>query len=225
MSFKTLRRAGLFAGLLATLAACGNDQTRDPIFEAAYTGFFQKSDAASPQGLTDEVIAQTLAATDLPLILLRINARNSEAIAAQIERNGEHRTYGTAERQAIVLRHGMITGTRGLGGDLMSVEEDALLRLVRGRGTGNVAYVQRFLTAEDVTREISYRCNVEPDERVDLAQGRIRAGVTEMLAACTSEDGKPFVDYYMVDGSGEILGSRQWLGETTGYVTMTQLQK
>lgn len=225
MTFTTTCRAVLFTGLIASLAACGNDMRRDPVFDTAASVFLGGSDDEQPAALSEQAIAQTLAATDLPVIHLRIVERNSEALALEIERNGAHRTYATAERQAIVLRDGMITATRGLGGDLMSVEEDRLLSLVRGRSAGQATYVQRFLTPEDITKTISYRCNVEPDKRVEAAQGTLRASGTEMLAACTSETGAPFVDYYVVDGSGEIIASRQWLGETTGYITMRQLRR
>ncbi|WP_353473523.1 YjbF family lipoprotein [Salipiger sp. H15] len=224
MTFEKTCRVALLAGVIASLAACGNDQRRDPILESAYATIFGGDDK-EPAGISEKAVAQTLAATDLPVIRLRIVERKSEALALQIEQNGEHRTYATAERQAIVLRHGMITGTRGLGGDLMSVEEDRVLGLVRGRKAGQAVYVQRFLTPEDVTEEISYHCNVEPDKRVEAAQGKVRTTGTEMVAACTSETGAPFVDYYVVDDGGEIVASRQWLGETTGYITMQQLQR
>ncbi|MCA0940254.1 YjbF family lipoprotein [Salipiger pacificus] len=221
MTLKTTCRAALMAGLIAALAGCGNDDRRDPIYDAAYASLFGGGDEDN-KPISDQEIAATLAATDLPVIRLRIEERKSEAVAFEIERNGEHRTYGTSSRQAIVLRHGMITATRGLGGDLMSVEEDALLRLVRARSAGQARYVQRFLTPEDVTEVLAYSCTVTPQQQVEVTPGVSGMAVR---AACSSETEPDFADVYIVDAGGEILGARQWLGETTGYVTLQQLRR
>ncbi len=221
MSFKTTCRVALLTGLIAALAACGNDDNRDPVFETAYASLFGK-DNEDQTPISDQEIAETLAATDLPVIRLRIEARKSEAVALEIERSGEHRTYGTANRQGIVLRHGMITATRGLGGDLMSVEEDQLLSLVRARSAGQARYVQRYLTPEDVTEELVYSCEIRPQQQVEMTPG---VSGTTVRAACSSETAPNFADVYIVDAGGEIVGSRQWLGKTTGYVTMQQLRR
>ncbi|MBE9635926.1 YjbF family lipoprotein [Salipiger mangrovisoli] len=225
MTFKTTCRAGLLAGLIATLAACGNDDRRDPLLESAYESLFGGFGAEEQTPITDQQVGQALAATDRPVIRFTVLDREAEALAVEIERNGAHRTYATADRQAIVLRNGLITATRGLGGDLMSVEEDRLLGLLRGRSAGQATYVQRYLTPEDVTEALSFTCTVTPGQSSDIAQGVIRTSVTVMQAACSDGQGTAFTDSYLVDGSGEIVTSKQWLGETTGYATMQQLRR
>lgn len=225
MTFKTCCRAGLLAGLIAALAACGNDTRRDPVLETAYTSLFGGGGSGDPKPVSDQQVAQTLAATELPVIRFGITERKAEGLALEIERNGAHRTYATSDRLALVLRNGMITATRGFGGDLMSVEEDQLLALLRARSAGQARYVQRYLTAEGVTETLDFRCTVTPGQSSEIAQGLVRATVTALRADCTDDGEIAFTDAYLVDATGEILTSMQWLGETTGPVTLQQLRR
>ncbi|MCR8549526.1 YjbF family lipoprotein [Salipiger sp. P9] len=221
---KTRAFLGLTAALgLAALAGCSNDPYFVNPITTVYDAVFKGKQ--KPTALTQQQILQTLAATDLPVAFFDVADRDSQTLLIQIETNGPYRTFATATRQAVVMRDGMITGTRGLGGDLMSVDEGPLLDLVRARGTGDVVYIQRFLTPEDITEVLTYRCGVEPDKRVDVAMGLVNTPAQEMVAACESPDGPPFVDYYVVDPSGQIVASRQWLGRHIGYGAMHMLQR
>ncbi|WP_417718772.1 YjbF family lipoprotein [Salipiger sp.] len=222
MNGKTILRTAAVLASCLVLGACGNDPYRGNSFEVLYDSLF-KGDAA-PQPVTAAQIAQVMAATDLPMAFVNIEERKAQTVLIRIETNGPYGTYATADRKNMVMRNGMITSTRGLGDDLMSTDVDAVLSLVRKRTTGNAVYIQRFLRSDDATRVLTYRCGVEPDKSVDVAMGLVRGRATEVIVACESEDGPPFVDYYVVDGSGEILASRQWLGVTTGYVAMHRLR-
>lgn len=217
-----LRFAGLIAAALM-LQACGNSPYRADPFRTLYDSLF-KGDG-EPTKITAQQIVQTLSATDRPVAFLEIIERDSQSLLIRIEQNGGYDSFATPTRQAVTMRHGMIVGTRGLGGDLMSVEEDAVLRVVRARESrDNVIYVQRFLTPEYLTEPLTYTCNIEPDKSVDAAMGLVNTHATEVVVACTGEDLVPFVDYYVVDSNGEIVASRQWLGEVTGYVAMHMLR-
>ncbi|APZ52642.1 Group 4 capsule polysaccharide lipoprotein gfcB, YjbF [Salipiger abyssi] len=223
MKTRAMQRFAALLGLGLALAGCSND----PYFSNPVTNIYSVvfGGDQAPSDVTQQQIVQTLTATDLPVAFFNVASRNSQTLLIQIEQNAPYRTFATATRQAVVMNHGMITGTRGLGGDLMSTDESAVLELVRGRQTGQVTYVQRFLTAEDITKTITYRCGVEPDKAVDVNMGLVQASGQEMVAACESPDGPSFVDYYVVDASGEILASRQWLGEVTGYAAMHMLRR
>ena len=223
MNLRTpLPRIGLLA-LASVLTGCSND----PYFEFPVQSIVPTSlrQQEANGEITPQAIVQTLSATDLPVAFLGVPDRGSQALLIRIEQNGPYETFANPDRQSVTMRHGMITGTRGLSGDLMSTEEEALLDLIRARRAGQVSYIQRYLTPEDVTEVVTYRCGVEPDATVDVSIGLVQDRATEMVAACESPDGPPFVDYYKVSGNGEILASRQWLGENLGYVAMQMLQR
>ncbi|MDO6586424.1 YjbF family lipoprotein [Salipiger sp. 1_MG-2023] len=217
-----IRRIALLAALVG-LAACSNDpEYKSPIDVTSSLLFKGKS---APSQITPQQIVATLSTTPLPVIFLSLPDRETQALLLRIEQNGPYATYANKARQSVVLRDGMITGTRGLSGDLMSTDQGPLLDLVRARQTGTASYIQRWLTPEDVTRVVTYSCGVEPDKPVDVALGLVKAQATEVIAACESPDGPAFVDYYVVDGSGEILASRQWLGPNIGYAVLHRLRK
>lgn len=217
-----IRRTALAAALLG-LAACSNDPAYLSPIDTTYGLLF--GDRGEPTQISPDQIGRTLASTDLPVIFFAMPDRDTQTLLVRVEQNGPYATYGNPNRQSVVLRDGMITGTRGLSGDLMSVDEAPLLDLVRARRAGTAVYIQRWLTPEEVTKVTTYSCGVEPDKPVDVALGRVKATATEVITACESPDGPPFVDYYVVDGSGDILASRQWLGPNIGYAAMHRLQR
>lgn len=218
-----LPRLAAILGLSAALAGCSNDPYFDFPIDSFYNSLLKRG--GEPSQVSQQEIVETLSKSDLPVTFLGVADRESQTLLIGIEQNGPYDTYANANPQAITMRNGMITGTRGLSGDLMSTDEAALLSLVRARRSGQATYIQRFLTPEDVTEVLTYRCGVEPDKPVDVAMGLVQGKATEVVAACESADGPPFVDYYVVGGDGEILASRQWLGENLGYVAMHQLRR
>lgn len=217
-----IHRIALAAALVG-LAACSNDPEYKSPIDVTYALLFKGR--TEPSQITPEQIVRTLTTTDLPVIFFSMPDRDTQALLLRIEQNGPFATYGNPAQQSVVLRDGMVTGTRGLSGDLMSTDHGPLLDLVRARRAGKAVYIQRWLTPEDVTRVVTYRCGVEPDKPVDVALGLVQAQATEVVAACESPDGPPFVDHYVVDGSGDILASRQWLGPNIGYGVMHRLRR
>ena len=195
------------------LVSCGNaNQDASEMIKALPKAIFSKRQAPKP--LTAEQIAQGLAATTAPVILAEIEARKAQTLLQDIQRNGPYQTFGNSSRQVIVLRNGMITATRGLGGDLMSSEEDALLNRVQARASGQSSYDLRFLTPEDVTIIRRYSCYVSYGDQT-------------VTAKCTAADqvSKDFTNTYVVDPDGFIRSSRQWAGETLGYLKIDVLRR
>ncbi|EEX12645.1 putative lipoprotein [Citreicella sp. SE45] len=223
MKFRMIPKLAGALGLVAAVAACSNDPYYNNPFAAGYDVIF--GGAGEPTPVTQEQIVQTLTSTDLPTVFLNIPERQSQTLLVRIEQNNGYDTYANAGRQAVIMRNGVIVGTRGFGGDLMSTDAGGVRDLVRGSRTGQATYIQRFLTAEDVTRTVTYRCGVEPDKPVDVSMGLVQGTAREVIAACESADGTPFVNYFVVDGNGDILASRQWLGEELGYVSMHRLRR
>ncbi|MFZ7091049.1 YjbF family lipoprotein [Primorskyibacter sp. 2E233] len=213
----------LVAGL--ALTACGTEKS--PILELVKdlpSTFSGKKDDGAAGGVTPQQISGMLAATDAPIEFFQFEARKAQFMMLEIERNGPYQSYGSSTRQGIVLRRGMITATRGFGGDLMNVEEDALYRLVQARRAGSAPYQQRFLTQEDVTETKSYNCDVTTGARQQVTAGEIYSSGTVVTALCRGE-GVKFTNAYIVDNAGNILSGRQWIGFGIGYVINQALRR
>ena len=215
-------RPALTLSLALTVAACGSDRDLQGVALQAVGELFTPK--KPPAKVTSAQIVQALQAGTNPVILVSFEQRdNTQGLLAQVETNGAYHTFGNQARNVIVLRDGMITSTRGLGGDLMSVEEDALLALVKARGTGQVTYVQRFLKPEAVTEELTFRCASRPVGSQRVALGLINAQTTTVQVDCYGkhpEDGAQveFTNTYAVSSDGVILSGRQWVGDYLGYI-------
>lgn len=159
MTRRSITRIGLLLTAVLTFSACGN---ANPEATAALRQLPQLLLAKKPEPkpLSQQQIAQALSATTASVFLFEREANKAQILLQDIQRNGPYQTYGNAARNVIVMRDGMITSTRGLSGDLMSSEEDALFARVRARAQGTVSYDQRFLTPEDVTIVRRYACQV-----------------------------------------------------------------
>lgn len=129
------------------------------------------------------------------------------ALAGQ---NGSMRTYMTPSEEALILRGGMLVGTRGLGHDL-SVAEAQTESLIRAGASGSGTRIMRYYGGDGLERPLQFTCSVGPGPR---------AGVT--VENCEGH-GVTFQNSYMRSGS-QIAVSRQWIGPKLGYVTIQTLR-
>lgn len=221
---KTMRTglALLAAGLILT--ACGNGPSdRSQIIKQIPT-LFQKKPAPLP--LTAQQIAQALTVTAAPVQMYEIESRDVQFLMQQIETNGPYRTYGSSTRQVVNMRGGMMTSTRGFGGDLMSSEVDSLLSLVAHRRAGTAPYDMRYLTPEDLTIVARYVCQVSPGGSRAVQGGLVQTSGTVVTAECASaEADHRFTNTYVVASDGYVLSARQYMGGFTGYMTTQALRR
>lgn len=223
MSMTRLKTIGLAlcAGLI--LASCGSDKSASTLDMLKSIPASIKARRTPPPPISAAQIAQALQSTNKPVALFQLeNRRNAQVLLSEVERNGEYQTFGNQARQAVVMRDGMITASRGLGGDLMSTEEDELLYMIQSRAGGNVSYVQRFLTPEYKTKEIIYHCSVRPGAGGHTPLGRATMPTSSVGVSCQAAGEASFENSYYVAGDGTIVSGRQWMGETLGYLD-TQL--
>jgi hypothetical protein len=182
-----------------------------------------KSGAATPEQL-QAAVAQALAGTDLPLALGVVEARNATALLTRIETNGAYGTWATPDRRSIILKHGMVTATRGLGNDIMSSDLSGVAGLIAARKPGSGQRVMRYLDGENHTVALVAQCVVTRGGEKAISAGEIRnRKVTEMREACTAES-RSFTNSYLVDRAGFPVQSRQWLSPAGGYLTLQMLR-
>ncbi|MFW2590026.1 YjbF family lipoprotein [Sagittula sp. SSi028] len=224
-------RPALAATLALTLAACGNNTGPQA---QAVKSLTQKltGQTPPPAKLTAPQIAQVLQSTKAPVALFVFEKRDgAQGLLTEIETNGAYATFGNQNRNVIVLRDGMVTATRGLGGDLMSVEEDQLLSLITARAAGQANYAQRFLTPEGVTATLVYLCTTRlgnSQHLAHLALGPVDSAETAVTVDCVARDAttKPqsFSNVHVFDSDGIIVRGRQWLGEIIGFVELAYVR-
>lgn len=218
---------GLALGLVLGLAGCSNDPARSNQIETVRglaTGLFQRR-AQEPQPLAPEDIAAFLSASSEPVVYYQSDTTKAQVLFQRIQQNGPYDTYATAWRNSLTLRDGVITGTRGLGGDLMSSEADALLAVLRSGGNGSAAYAMEYLDGENASFSITAECTLSRGQSVQVAIALVNEPAHAVTAVCRTPDRREFTNTFLVASDGYVLGARQWLGDWLGYVNTQQLRR
>lgn len=207
----------LAASLLAGVAACGNNEASGPLEVLAQTAgqvvAERRADGgqpATPAKSSEDAVAEALRVNQGPLIQAGFEGLGRTQIMAMTGQNGAMRTYMTPAEEALILRNGLLVGTRGLGHDL-SVTDAQTEGLIRSGAAGSGTRVMRHYSGDGLERPLQFTCTVGAGPR---------AGVT--VENCEGH-GTSFQNSYMVQG-GQIAVSRQWVGPTIGYVTVQTLR-
>lgn len=211
-------RVTLAAALLAFVAGCGNDDrgvgALGELAQVAGQAVAQRRAAANapavPPKSPQEAAAEALRVNPGPLIQAGFESLAKTQVMAMTGQNGSMRTYMTPAEEALILRGGMLVGTRGLGNDL-SVAEPGTDALIRAGAAGTASRIMRYYSGDGLERPLQFTCTVGAGPR---------PGVT--VETCQGH-GATFQNSYMVQ-SGQIAVSRQWIGPALGYVTIQTLR-
>lgn len=223
----------LLAGIgLALLAGCGSQQDEGPGLlaiarqaageMAAQVGIGGADDAAARTGAADTpeaMAARALAANPAPLILTEFEGLGRTQVLAQTGRNGAMRTYMTPAMEAVILRNGLLTGTRGLGHDLSVAEAGSMAALIHNRRAGTGHRVMRYLSGDGVERPLPLTCTTVTGANQGFALGGRNWNAMQVGEICRGQ-GVEVENSYLVTADGQIPVSRQWIGPTLGHVTI-----
>ena len=214
---KTIR-AGFGLAMLAMLAACGNAGSEGSIRGMLATAVKQsaakaagKDRAAQPAPDPSAMAAEALRVNPGPLILVGLERMKTTQIMAMTGENAGQRTYMTKNEQALILRGGMLAGTRGLGHDVSVAEMSGSAALIRADQSGQAQRVIRYWTGDGLERPLNLDCTISRSAKPGVMLESCRSGVLE------------FQNNYMVQG-GRITVSRQWISPDLGYVTIQELR-
>jgi len=214
-----MKRVLLAALAVAALAGCGNrggdeisvmGSARQVIGQAIGGAGRGASPAAAP--VTPEAMAaEALRVNPGPLILAGLEGAGTTQVLAHVGENGGMRTYMTKNEQALILRGGMLVGTRGLGNDLSVAEGEAANALIRGRRAGEAERILRIYTGDGQETPLRLTCRIAP-------------GADSTVIETCRVGGATVQNRYLVAGDGSIPVSRQWAGPKLGYITIQTLR-
>lgn len=176
----------------------------------------RKAKAGAPQDVAT-IAVNALAANSGPVLLAQFDGVPTPMVMAERGRNGAMRTFISPDNRALILRDGMMAGTRGLGRDLMSSETAESAALIGARKAGTAKRVQYYLDGDGLERPLPMTCSIAPGAPLQQ-QGVTVTPVSETCAPAGAENS------YMVGADGRILASRQWIGPRMGYLNITQLR-
>lgn len=220
MSKTPIRNIVLACAGAALLMACSNqseDQNASPFAIAAKTTAqaitarrTANKEPAAPPKTPEQMAAEALRVNPSPLIMVGFETLGRTQVMAMTQQNGGMRTYMTPSEEALIMRGGMVTGTRGLGHDL-SVAEPGTEALIRAGRAGSATRIMYYYSGDGLERPIDFDCTVAPSPKPSV-----------MTESCEGH-GISFQNSFMVQG-GQIPVSRQWIGPALGYVTIQTLR-
>ena len=218
-----MRRLRTFAlaGLAGLLAACGTE--RGEVFPAIAGAARSALALGGPApDLRTQLTPQVLAAIDGPLILVEIPEAPSQAGLSVAGTNGGYVTWAAENSTLVITRGGVVTGTRGLGFDLMNTDLGGTLAAIASGG-GSSTRVHRFLDGEGKVLARSFACHLSTTghEVVRLVTAALEA--SRVSETCEGALGGRFVNDYWVAG-GEVIKSKQWISPQIGYMLVERVK-
>jgi hypothetical protein len=180
---------------------------------AGFAGLGRQAPAAETMAF--DLTPQMLAETGGRVIMVRLANKGITAPMVLTGRNGGVSTFGGGGVVSLSLRDGVVLASRGFGDDLMTARVPTLHQLT----TGPRSYRRSYELFDGFTRpqERQAQCNVVSagQERLVIAGKSINARLVE--ETCLIDIGR-IDNRYWVNGSGQIVRSRQWISPDLGYV-------
>ncbi len=153
--------------------------------------------------------------------------RDQTAFLIPLARRDNRRlvVWQSGDKRQIILRDGVLVGTRGLGHDLTSADAAPAVSAVRTRsdtGGDREMYIRNDLNGVD-RMVLACAVNVVGPETIEIV-GSKRA-TTHLRETCENTSGSFTNDYWADRRDGTVWKSRQWAGPGIGYLKMRLLKK
>lgn len=222
---KILSKTAVSLACMIGLVACGSEgqkpELSDQLVGSLKTTLEQRKNRGAPQAAAAVTRAQADQST-VPLLRLTIGETNSQATAAELARNGDTGTYLMASGQALYMRGGIVTGTRGTGYDLMSL--DMPYRSIQAAIGNSYQRVHRYLDAQGILVKRTFQCSAQVTGTKVRLQLERSYNVRTVVETCQN-DSLSFQNTYDLDrSSDQVWWSRQWVGPGAGYGVIEQLK-
>jgi len=140
------------------------------------------------------------------------------------ETNDGYVTWVSPDKRSITMLSGVISATRGYGGDVLSYDARGTANAVSNRQATSYKRTMRFLGPQYELKGATLSCTTEtvgtdPVKIVDTERQLIH-----IVESCTDQGGGTIKSEYWVDNSGAIWQSRQWIGPQLGYIFLQRLK-
>lgn len=228
-------KLGLGALALATaLSGCSSGGNTNPILSAVWhkvkPGARREAAAAEAEAAARPAIVVTfdkIKATGLAIIRARVGDDTHGVMLYGRAVNDAYVTYASQLQQTMTLEGSLITATRAIGFDMLSVRTDAgdpvTVPTPPDEWQRSVTRDYRFTGDTPGGQLISVICRFSKGPAYKLALLDKTFDTTIMKSRCRG-DGVRFTNSYMVQADGQILSSAQWLGPDQGMVEIDILE-
>ncbi|WP_210529263.1 YjbF family lipoprotein [Rubellimicrobium arenae] len=170
-----------------------------------------------PGGFSSEAIAADPGAYRL----MQVNALGLVEPGRIIQENGDEVTLALQSGPTAAYDGGILVATRGFGDDLITMDSAGVLEALRAGG-GTVSRRMETLDAQDQVLTSSFSCTITSAGQETVNLGLREATLNRFDEKCRSQ-ALIFDNIYWLDGSGQIVASRQYVSPTVAYLRSNRL--
>lgn len=186
---------GVYAAALMVLVGC------QPVVQQL-TG----TKAQVSASLSDEVLAGSVMQVQIP-------SRGADATLSLVAVNKDVETWLATDNISLSFRRGVLVATRGLGFDLMAADAQNSLNAIAGMGPEIYRRQMRYLTSDNHSAYLTAGCSMS------FAGSEVVSGQSlQRLEERCQAHSNLFTNIFWLNGSGQIVQSRQWVSPQIGYL-------
>ncbi len=208
---------------LVFLAACSSEGA-GPITDAVVErvkGALPGGEEAKPEGPAPIKITRAMVeAAGAAMVRGGLLSENARSLFSGLSENGGYVTYISRFNQSLTLRGSLITGTRGLGHDLLSVTPDKRDPLITPTPVedwpGSIGRRYVFPGTGPVGQIIEVRCSYTIEKPLEMEIVEVIHTGVQVREDCVGP-GIFFQNQHFADGeTGFVWRSQQWIGNKQG---------
>ena len=159
-----------------------------------------------------------------PIIIGAVEEAQLPIVLEPLSQSGEYTIWSSPDKRTITMIDGVISATRGYGGDILGYDARPTASAITGRRVAEYSRTMRFLGPQYELKGATLKCVTENQGTEDITIVETVRKLVHMVEACTDQGGGTVNSEYWVDGSGQIWQSRQWIGPQLGFVFMQRVK-
>lgn len=136
---------------------------------------------------------------------------------------GKVEVWRSSDGAHLILRNGVLVGTKGLGGDIRSADARAAIAGFDGRGGGGA----RLITIDRLdgsAQAVPFDCDITQlgSETLQIVDKLV--STYRVREVCSYKDTNFTNEYWVETSGGRMRKSRQWAGPLFGYIQFLRLK-
>jgi len=215
---------------LAACAGGGREAARSPLLTAgsalvstvkgARTAGPPKGQVTVTRTLLDQTngaVLQVVPANTGLQDFLRLVGRRDDPTPGKVE------VWQASDKAQIILREGVLVGTKGLGGDMRSAEAQTVIAGFDGQGGGG----ERLITLDRMdgtAQTVPFSCDVTQLGRKVIQIVDQNVSTYHLREDCAFGKTRFSNEYWVETSTGKMRRSRQWAGPRFGYMAIDRLK-
>ncbi len=220
----------MLAPLLAllALAACGTEQSPAARLLGQALDDADGAGAAASAGAPRDLTRAQVDALGVALIRIRLLGEEARPVMSGAAVNGGFVEYVSRFQQMVVLKGSLVTATRGLGWDLISLAPGADDPVADPRPPAawpaGVRRTYRFAGPGPGGRTVTVDCRYVPGDVRTIGIVEVTHRVRRIEEVCAG-DGVAFSNVHLADtATGRVWSSVQWTGPDQGRMALTVVE-